>query len=139
MQDAIYNAAKASLGKHLTLDPSVPFDVGCAEAVSTVLLSAGVNGIPQRGFAGTWDLFQWLSTNKQFIQSVGPEYGGVIISPTDPKAPQNHGHTGIILQHGIGSNSSATGLFNENYTYAGWVTSFQARGLPTYYFSPRCG
>ncbi len=138
--DDIYNAAKAGLGTHLTLDPTVPNEVGCAEAVSTILAKAGIQGIPQRGFAGTYDLWQWLKTNRQFTQTVNPEVGGVIISPTgtSTKGPEQHGHVGIILQHGIGSNDSTTGLFKENYTYAGWLSSFQNRGFPVYHFSPLC-
>lgn len=138
MQDAIYNATANCLGQHLTLDPSVPFEVGCAESVSFLLSKAGIKGIPQRGFAGTWDLYQWLKTNKQFIESVYPEYGSVVISPTDPTNPTNHGHTGIILKHGIGSNDSTNGLFAENYTVDSWNHSFTLRGFSVHYFTPTC-
>lgn len=139
MQDNIYNTAAACLGQHLTLDPSVPFEVGCAEAVSTILAKAGVQGIPQRGFAGTWDLYQWLRTNRQFVEVVAPTYGSIVVSPTDPDNPTKHGHTGIVLKHGIGSNDSSNGLFAENYTTDSWNTYFgKVHGFPVHYFCP-CG
>lgn len=141
MRDKIYNAAVANFGKHLTLDPSVPFDVGCAEAVSTVLQQADIVSIPQRGFAGTWDLWQWLKYNKQFVQTTGPEYGGVVMSPTGTSTQGGdvHGHVGIILKKGIASNDSSNGMFNENYSFDAWVHSFHdVKGFPVYYYAPAC-
>lgn len=136
----IYDVAKASLGQHITLDNTVDPEVGCAESVSYVLKKAGVAGIPQRGFAGTYDLWQWLKTNRQFTETVNPEVGGIVISPTGTsvQGASQHGHVGIILIHGIGSNDSNTGQFNENYTYQSWVDSFGKRGFPVYYFSSLC-
>ena len=132
---ATYSIAKACLGQHLTLDPTVPNEVGCAEAVSYILQKAGITGIPQRGFDGTPDLYAWLSTNSQFKVVTTPQAGDVVISPT---IGANHGHTGICLIHGIGSNDSSNGRFAENYSYDTWVTSFRNRGLSTYYFRPLC-
>lgn len=136
----IYNVAKAGLGTHLTLDPTVDPELGCAESVSSVLAKAGVQGIPQRGFAGTYDLWQWLKTNRQFTETVDPEVGGITISPTGTsvQGAEQHGHVGITLIHGIGSNDSSTGLFQENYTYESWVESFGQRGFPVYYYSLVC-
>lgn len=136
----IYNVAKAGLGTHLTLDPTVDPELGCAEAVSTILAKAGVQGIPQRGFAGTHDLWQWLKTNRQFTETVNPEVGGVTISPTGTsvQGADQHGHCGIVMQQGICSNNSSTGMWHENYTYDSWVESFGQRGFPTYYFALSC-
>lgn len=132
MPDKIYNTAVSLLGQQLTLDPSVPFEVRCAEAVSTVLTKCGIQGIPQRGFASTDDLAAWLKTNRQFTQTVNAEYGGIVISPTQGT---NIGHTGIILKKGVASNDSSTGKFMENYSIDGWTHSFTAiKGLQTLYF-----
>lgn len=131
MPEKIYNTAVANLGQHLTLDPSVAFEVGCAEAVSKVLQLAGVQGIPQRGYAGTDDLFQWLKVNKNFVQTAQPQWGGIVVSPT---IGSNHGHCGIILKRGIASNDSSNGKFNENYSVDSWVNVFENKGLATYYF-----
>ena len=133
LAQSIYDVTKASLGQHLTLDPSVPMDVGCAESVSFVLSKAGVKGIPQRGFAGTIDLDQWLSTNKQFVQTYAPTAGCIVISPT---VGAQHGHVGICGIHGICSNDSSNGIFSENYSYDSWVHYFRdVKGLTVKYYA----
>lgn len=130
----LYDTAVKYLGQHITLDPNVDPEVGCAEAVSFILKQAGVLGIPQRGFAGTDDLCEWLKVNKNFTQTTAPQWNGIIVSPTQGT---NVGHTGIILKQGIASNDSSTGKFNENYSYANWVHSFQTiKGLQVLYFAP---
>lgn len=130
----IYDTAVKYLGQHITLDPSVPEDLGCAEAVSFILKQAGVTGVPQRGFAGTDDLCEWLKVNKNFKQTSAPQWNGIIVSPTQGA---NVGHCGAILKQGIASNDSSTGKFNENYSYANWVHSFQTiKGLQVLYFTP---
>ena len=55
----LYTIAKACIGKHLTLDPTVPQEVGCAEAISYILWKAGLP-IPAKGIAGTAALEAWV-------------------------------------------------------------------------------
>jgi len=135
---AVYNAAKKCLGVHITLDPTVPPDVGCAEAVSFVLKKAGVQNIPPKGFAGTADLYHFLSDfQPQFwFKSDSPLPGDVIISPTgSPNTAFLHGHVGILGLHGILSNNSDTGLFDEHITLAAWNDFYKVRGgFPVYFF-----
>ena len=129
----IYEKAVANLGNHLTLNPAVPAERGCAEAVSDLLKMAGVQGIPAKGYASTIDLCNWLSTNPIFQETHAPTFGGVVISPTNGNTI---GHTGIILKHGIASNDSSTGRFQENYSLQGWYHTFtEIKGLPTRYFA----
>lgn len=126
MPDNIYNCAKASLGEHITLDASIPNDVGCCEAVSYILEKAGIP-VPRVGIPGTWTLYQWLQASPLFKEVSAPEQGAVIISPG--------GHCGICLIYGIGSNNSSTGIFAENYSYQGWLHQFNdIEKLSTHYF-----
>lgn len=134
MSQSIYSEAKACLHLHVTLDESVPSDVGCAEAVSYVLKAAGVTGLPQVGIAGTSDLWAWLRQN--FSQVTNPLPGDIVISPTGTSSlGSSHGHTGIVGQFGILSNDSDTGLFLEKYTVQTWQQFFgHALGFPVFYF-----
>lgn len=139
MNNKILALIKSSLGQHLTLDPTVPEDVGCAEAVSKILQEAGVQGIPQKGFAGTNDLWQWLKTNRQFVEATQPYPGSIIISPTGTSVKGTpHGHVGIIGLYGVCSNDSGTGLWKENYTVDSWESYFGNLGFPIYFYSPIC-
>lgn len=129
----IYNTAAAALGKHITLDPSVPPDLGCAEAVSYVLKMSGFL-LPEAGIAGTSALYIWLQRN--FIPVTNPIFGDIIISPTGfSSIGSSHGHTGIVAKYGILSNDSDTGLFLEKYTLTSWHQYFAVtEGFPVFYF-----
>lgn len=133
----LYTVAASYLGKHITLDPSVPADVGCAEAVSFILAKTGVTGIPSTGFAGTADLYAWLAANNQFSPLPSYEIGCVIISPS---ILQNgvvtvHGHVGIVANYGVLSNDSENGLWSEKLTVGTWLKHYgQVLKLPVYYF-----
>lgn len=135
----IYNVAKLSLGEHLTLNPNVPADVGCAEAVSFVLKNAGITGMPAEGYAGTADLYRWLLANPQFKLIEQPEQGAIIVSPTGYGNGTIEGHTGILgafgvntpNEYGILSNNSDNGLFQEKWNLLTWYEYYgQKGGLP---------
>lgn len=130
----IYEIARECLGAHITLDSSVPSDVGCAEAVSYVLKNALGDVFPAQGFASTNLLWQWLKTH--FTQVSEPIIGDVVISPTGTSAIGSpHGHVGIIAKYGILSNSSDTGLFSELWTITKWNKYYNKKlGFPVYFF-----
>lgn len=132
----IYNVAVACLGKHITLDATVPPDLGCAEAVSYMLETAGITGLPAKGEAGTAELYAWLKLNKQFVQTTTPVAGDIVISPTGMSSKASpHGHTGIVGKNGILSNDSDTGLLLEKYTLQTWAQFFGlTEGFPVFYF-----
>lgn len=139
----IYNEAKACLGEHITLNSLVSSEVGCAEAVSYVLLKAGINAIPQSGIAGTAQLYTWLSTNPHFLRIEAPEQGAIIVSPTGFGNGTVEGHTGIIgafgvqypNEYGILSNNSSNGLFQEVWNLLTWYENYgQKGGLPVAMF-----
>lgn len=138
----LYTLAKQCLGEHITLNQSVPDDVGCAEAVSYVLKQAGIP-LPAEGIAGTAALYQWLSTNALFKVAQAPTAGAILISPTGSGNGIVEGHTGIVGQYnvqfsgdwGIMSNNSDNGLFQEKWSLTAWEENYtQKGGLPMYYF-----
>lgn len=133
---SIYNAAAASIGKHMTLNDAVPPDVGCAEAVSAILRLAGVSGLPPTGIAGTAQLNTWFSDSNYFVSVSTSLPGDIIISPTGyPGATLEHGHTGIVMKQGICSNNSATGLWDEHWTLPAWQSYYGTQGkLPIYFY-----
>ena len=109
----IYKIAKDCLGKHITEDPNVDPNLGCAEAVSYVLEQAGYD-LGSLGIEGTSELYTWLQNH--FTQVVNPLAGDIIISPTGTSTTGSpHGHVGIVAKYGILSNSSSSGLFLENF------------------------
>ena len=144
MPSKIYTEAKSCLGTHQTLDSNVPIEVGCAEALSSVLKKAGVIGIPAEGFAGTAALYQWLSKNASFTPLTAPQAGAIIVSSTGTGNGTVRGHCGIFgtlgAQYpndwGIMSNDSQTGLFLELWRYTSWQQYYEdIGGLTTGIFS----
>lgn len=131
---SIYTVAKNALHTHITLDPSVPADVGCAEAVSYVLKNAHVPNFPVAGFPGTAALWQWCQSNMLSVAT--PQAGDVVISPSGTSSKGvAHGHTGIVAMQGILSNDSDTGLFMEKYTVASWQQFFGVQnGFPVFFY-----
>lgn len=144
MEEKVYECAKNSLGKHMTLNNAVPAEKGCAEAVSAVLALAGiVDGAG--GIAGTAPLYSWLLNSPLFEKVEAPEAGAVIISPTGYGNGQIEGHTGIFGQFntqfpndwGIMSNDSASGKFLETWSFSRWNEYYgQAGELPVTIFRP---
>lgn len=131
----IYAKAAACLDKHITLDPTVPAELGCAEAVSYVLKLAGLSD-GSAGIAGTQAMYQWLLANTAFNLTATPVPGDIIISPTGTSTINSpHGHVGIVAKYGVLSNDSDTGLFAEKYTLVSWGKYFHdIEGFPVYYF-----
>lgn len=138
----LYNAAKKSLGKHMTLNEAVPDEVGCAEAVSAVLALIGISDGP-KGIAGTAALYSWLESNPRFEKIESPEEGAIIISPTGTGNDTIPGHTGVVAAYdlafsedwGIMSNDSASGKFMELWSLSRWDKYYGGVGaLPTYFF-----
>ncbi len=128
-REKIYAVAKACFGKDIARTQD---ELGCAEAVSFVLEQAGVSNF--KGFLGTTDLYLWLYVNFQVVTEPLP--GDVIISPTGQGNGRiAHGHVGIVAKHGILSNNSMTGLFDEFFTLEMWRQRYQqVGGFPIIFF-----
>jgi hypothetical protein len=92
----IYDIAKENIGNHMTLNPAIPAEEGCAEAVSKILSLAGVANIPTTGIPGTATLFEWLNTNTNFERLSAPTAGAIIVSATGSGNGTVSSHTGIV-------------------------------------------
>lgn len=134
--EQLYEAAKAHLGLHLTLDPSVPPDLGCAECWSFVARFAGIP-IPNGGFPGTTGIGSFIRQSGLFKKANVPTPGTTVLAETGTSTKGSpHGHVGIMGQNGwIMSNDSDTGLFVAKYTAATWNAYFSTTlGFPTEYW-----
>ncbi len=131
----LYTLAKAAIGKHLTLDPNIPSDVGCAEAVSYLLWKLGAP-IPSKGIAGTAALEAWVVASGLFIKRAHAGIGFLIFSSTGTGNGTVEGHTGVLaffnLQFkndwGILSNNSDNGLFQEKWSLDAWTKNYVVKG-----------
>lgn len=131
-REVVYAIAKAHIGQHLTLDPSVPAEVGCVEALSRVLKEAGY-ALPPRGIQGVNALIVWMIAKG--FKEVSASVTGCVITAHSPNEANTAGaHVGVVMQFGICSNSSANGRWEENYTIHTWIRAFPQS--TTRYFVP---
>ena len=138
----IYEVAKLCLGERLTLNPSVPKELGCVQAVSYVLLHAQFD-IPQSGIDGVNALIEWMLKNG-FKEVSAPQKGAIVTAHRPKLSDPTLAHAGICGLTHIMSNTSFTdpskqlvaGLFQANYSYASWNSYYSKNGLSTRYFVP---
>lgn len=131
-KDYVYNVSYMYIGKHLSLDETVPIAFGCAQSLSYVLIHAGYS-IPEKGISSTIALHDWLSKNCNEITT--PEFGDIIISVTQGG---NHGHCGIVGHNAIMSNDSQTGLWEPYWSLPAWIEFYKnQKKLVTKYFRVR--
>ena len=134
-REKLYTKAASALGTHQTLNDNVPKETGCAQAWSAVAKKAGIARIPSTGISGTASLFAWLSTNPAFKEVSDPLPGDTIISPTGYGNDKVRGHVGIVANHGILSNNSENGLWQEHWTLPKWRDYYgDYGGLPVRFF-----
>lgn len=140
MNEKIYEFAKSCLGKDIAATQN---ELGCAEAVSYILKHCAVPNFPTKGFLSTAELNSWLVVNETniaklsgTIEDATPQPGDIIISPTGTSTKGAlHGHVGIVALHGILSNNSMTGLFDEYYTLEKWQAYYQTKlGFPVLFY-----
>ncbi len=125
----LYDIAFSCIGKHLSLDESVPANFGCAEAVSYILLKYGTV-MPDRGIPGTDALNTFCA--EHYTEVPTPDVGDIIISITQGT---NHGHTGIVGKHAIMSNDSQTGLWQPWWSLPAWIEFYSVqKKLSTKYY-----
>lgn len=134
ISDEIYNLAKSCLGKDIAKTQN---ELGCAEAISYILNSIKVSNFPLAGYLSTSELYIWLKKYALEVPEGIP--GDVIISPTGTSSiGSSHGHVGIVAYHGILSNNSMTGLFDEYYTLDKWEAYYVEKlHFPIIYFRIR--
>ena len=144
MNDFIYYKAKSFLGRHLTLDESVPKETGCAQAVSYVLKACGYD-VGAKGISGTYELNEWLKKNAKVVRESDIMEGDIICSATGTGNGKIRGHVGVIAKEnlvykndfGIMSNDSQTGLWRVNWSYKQWCGYYKKYGaLSTNIYRP---
>lgn len=116
------------LGIDFTPNDVIPDEVGCAEAVTTLLKNIGIMG---RVIPGTWTLNEYLKADAHWIQVFNPEPGDIIISPTGTSSRRGAfpGHVGIVGPNAIiYSNDSYTGKWMTHYTLTSWKNRYASRG-----------
>lgn len=142
MQEKLYQTLISSIGKRMTLDVSVPPELGCAQALSALLKQSGFD-VPKYGISGTATLAIWMQNNPQFEQIFAPEDKCIIISTTNSGNGSVRGHCGVLGvkgkqfkdDWGIVSNDSQTGLLLELWNYTNWVEFYIKKGqLETFFF-----
>ncbi len=139
--ESIYEISRLCIGDHLTLDPTVPADEGCAEAVSFVLRHAGYE-VPQTGIQGVLALITWLLANG-FQETTTPVPGAIITAHSTNEADTSWAHCGVVMDFGVCSNTSypvagfVAGRWAENYpSVAEWISTFESVGSQTRFFIP---
>ncbi|MBX4216139.1 hypothetical protein KW797_04290, partial [Candidatus Parcubacteria bacterium] len=131
MPEKIYEFSKSCLGKDIATTQN---ELGCAEAVSYVFNHVGVQDFPKNGFLSTLEFHIWLKKNAQEVAE--PSLGDIIISPTGSSSKKaTHGHIGIVARHGILSNNSMNGLWQEYYTQESWKAYYGSKlGFPVFFY-----
>lgn len=132
----LYTQAVSFLGIDASPLDEAPDDVGCADSVSRILKSIFPQSL--KGSIATAELYKQLRASPDYKLVTEFRAGDIIISPTGmgKTGKIKHGHVGIIGEYEeIMSNSSATGLWTNNYTLTSWVDRYRTQGgYPIYFF-----
>lgn len=129
-------ALKAYKAKeHLTLDPSVPAELGCAQAQSVILKRADID-VPKYGYSGTRELYYFCKNSRLFIEMYNPLAGDVSICVSGTSSIGTlHGHVGTWGENHVMSNNSLNGIWEAFYSHQDWHDHFEKElGFITHYF-----
>ena len=133
----LYTLSKSLLGQHLSLNDAVPWMVGCAEAISKLLVMDGITGIPAQGIEGTAALLTFLEQSKQFQEIFSYTQGAILIATTGTGNGKIRGHVGCCGLNAIMSNNSETGKWDTQWNIARWLAYYGGYGgIKTRYFLP---
>ena len=141
--EALYRAAKASIGKEMSPEDNAPDELACAESLCRVIQLVYPD-FPLH--ISTARLYEELRKSPHFKQTSTPVRGAVSIFPTEFKNGfTNFGHCGVVGNTHVMSNQSflstthnyPRGTWQPNYTRAEWEAAAKQRGLPLYYFLPQ--
>jgi len=136
--EKLYALAKSLIGTHLSLDNTVPWMVGCGEAVSDLLKRFGIAGIPHLGIAGTAQFLTFLKNSNYFEEIHEYEVGAIIVNATGTGNGKVRGHIGVCGKNQIMSNNSETGKWDTQWTYDRWNAYYHVYGgIPTRFFRLR--
>ena len=128
----LFNTALACIGKDMAPQED---DLACMEALNAVFKKAFEQEIG--GGLSTYRAYQILRKDKRFEKTLVPLAGDIIISPTGyGNGKLRNGHAGIVGEkEKVMSNTSANGLWQENYTLETWKRRYKTYGgFPMDYF-----
>ena len=129
----MYAEAVKWLGKDVTPNDEVDDEVACAASLSTIIHEV----IPNFPIVNsTAILASLLDKDPHFERVTEYEAGTVVVSP---RIGPTLGHCGLFLQGDrIASNTSKTGLWEDNYSINSWLRVFKkGRGLHIYLWRAR--
>lgn len=129
-QKRLFVTAACSLGTDASPNDVAPDEYGCAETVDTIHRKALGTFITGTLTLSTAVLYKHFLKGGAWVESAG-EPGDIVISPTgwgtNPAMP--NGHVGYVsIDRKIMSNSSATGMFEENYNLDTWRERYVVKG-----------
>ncbi len=132
----LYTSALSFLGVDASPYDEAPDDVGCADSLSRIIEKTFPNVI--MGSVSTAMLYKQLNASQAFVKVTEARPGDIIISPTGSASKPGSitfGHCGIFGENEeIMSNSSATGLWTNNFTLKSWVDRYRGLGNFKIYF-----
>lgn len=140
-QQRLYDMAKACLTPARDVSPNdiASDEVACVESFDNIhKLTFGtfINATTSKPVLSTIVAYGIFRGSLQWQQVPVPEPGDVIIAVTGTgNGNLSNGHIGICGKHGIMSNSSSNGKWEQNYTYEKWAAYYeQLGGFKSRYF-----
>lgn len=128
-REKLYDVAYSCLGKDMA---PLNDTLGCAEALSHVLLKAGVPDL-HKPYLSSYELDRWLRTH--FKEVLEPLPGDIISSPTGTGNGLIRGHVGIVGKQSIMSNNSLSGKWDYHWTMQKWLDYYEKYGkIPTKFY-----
>ncbi len=129
-REELYNLAKKCLGKDIAATQN---ELGCAEAMSFILRGIG-KILPKGEFLSTSLLDAWLQKNATRITEPLP--GDIVMYATGTSTKgAEHGHVLVQGYHGLMSNNSLNGLWEQTHTTESAKTYYETKlGFPPHYY-----
>ena len=130
----IYLEAKKCLGTDPSPKDTAPDELACVDSVTNILQK--VMKFPH--LVSTITLKSTLDKDDRFERTLDIKPGYIILSPTASGNGRIRGHVGIVSDGGkIMSNTSRTGIWEENYTLDTWVERWRNYGgMPVFVYRP---
>ena len=136
MNDALYKVAYDNLGKHCTMDESVPAVIGCGEAISYLVNLVAPGLLPERGIAGTADWLAFMESSPRFQKVNEPEVGSIMVFGTGTGNGSIRGHIFDVGKFHLLSNNSDNGLLGDRWTRQTALAHYRDfGGMQPHYFN----
>lgn len=120
--DKLYDIAYSCIG----IDMAPLNDAfGCAEALSHVLMKAGVPDM-HHPYVGTADLDRWLRDHLTAVEA--PEKGDIAMFPTGTGNGKVRGHCFVVGEHSWMSNNSQSGKWDYHWKGADAIEYYEVFG-----------